>query len=348
VTKRARPTISEVAQAAGVSKGAVSLALNNRAGVADETRTRILEVSRSLGWTPNHRARALSTSRAYAVGLVIARPPETLGADPFFPAFIAGVERILTDRGRALVLQVVPNQRAETASYRRLAADGRVDGLFLLDLRIADRRIRLLKSLRLPVVTVGRPDVASPFPAVLVDDRQAIAETVTHLVELGHEHIAYVAGPNDFLHGATRRAAWEAALAANALPPGPCLVSDFSASDGASATRTLLNTDDPPTAIVYANDVMAIAGLTVARECGVDVPGELSITGFDDTELAAHVSPGLTSVRSDPFGWGRAAARTLLDLIDGKRAADVEMPPARLVIRASTAPAHRRRAHPNG
>ncbi len=89
---------------------------------------------------------------------------------------------------------------------------------------------------------------------------------------------------------------------------------------------------------------MAIAGLTVAREYGVDVPGELSITGFDDTELASYVSPALTTVRSDAFGWGSAAARTLLDLIDGKPVADMEMPPAQLVIRASTAPASRGRA----
>ncbi len=216
MAKRARPTISEVARAAGVSKGAVSFALNDRPGVAEETRARILDVAKTLGWTPNHRARALSTSRAYAVGLVIARPPETLGADPFFPTFIGGVERVLTDEGQALVLQVVPGQRAERSSYRRLAADGRVDGVFLLDLRIADRRIALLKGLHLPTVTLGRPDVPSPFPAVVVDDRPAIAAIVTHLVELGHERIAHVAGPGNFLHGVTRRAAWEAALAAAA------------------------------------------------------------------------------------------------------------------------------------
>ncbi len=341
MAERARPTISEVARAAGVSKGAVSFALNGRPGVAEETRARILEVAKVLGWTPSHRARALSTSRAYAVGLVIARPPETLGADPFFINFIAGVERVLTDQGQALVLQVAPDRQAEEDSYRRLAADGRVDGLFLLDLRIADHRITMLQELRVPVVTLGRPDVPSPFPAVLVDDRSAITAVMTHLRERGHERIAHVAGPSDFLHGVTRRAAWETALAAAELPPGPCVVSDFSAAGGAQATRTLLDGDDPPTAIVYANDVMAIAGLTVAREYGIDVPGELSITGFDDTELAAHVSPALTSVRSDPFGWGRAAARTLLDLVEGKPVADVEMPPARLVVRASTAPVRR-------
>ncbi|MFU8876314.1 LacI family DNA-binding transcriptional regulator [Micromonospora sp. SL4-19] len=332
-----RPTITDVARAAGVSKGAVSFALNGRPGVAEETRQRILAAAKELGWTPSHRARALSASRAFAVGLVLARPPELLGADPFFPAFIAGVERVLAERNQALVLQVVTNQRAEEDGYRRLAADGRVDGVFLLDLRVADPRIALLRQLRLPAVTLGRPDVASPFPAVLVDDRPGITAAVSHLVELGHRHVAHVGGPEHFLHGATRRDAWEGALRAAGLPPGPCVSSDFSAAGGARATRQLLDLADPPSGIIYANDVMAMAGMAVARERGVDVPGGLSVTGFDDTELAAHISPALTSVRTDPSGWGRVAARTLLDLIDGDGATDVEMPPAQLVVRASTA-----------
>ncbi|MBM0255684.1 LacI family DNA-binding transcriptional regulator [Micromonospora sp. 4G55] len=216
-----RPTIIDVARAAGVSKGAVSFALNGRPGVAEETRRRILAVAKELGWTPSHRARALSTSRAFAVGLVLARPPELLGADPFFPAFIAGVERVLAEQSQALVLQVVTSQRAEEDGYRRLAADGRVDGVFLLDLRVADPRIALLEELGLPAVTLGRPDVASPFPAVLVDDRPGIAAAVRHLVELGHRHVAHVAGPDHFLHGSARRDAWENALRDAGLSPGP-------------------------------------------------------------------------------------------------------------------------------
>lgn len=335
---RGRPTITDVARAAGVSKGAVSFALNGRPGLAEETRARILETAKALGWTPSYRARALSASRAFAVGLVIARPPELLGADPFFPAFIAGIERVLSDRGQALVLQVVPNQQAEEDSYRQMAADGRVDGVFLLDLRHGDPRLALLHELGLLAVTIGRPDTGSPFPAVLVDDRPAIAAAVAHLVELGHRRIAHVAGPSHFLHGTARRAAWETALTAAGLPVGPCVVSDFSAAGGARATHELLAADQPPTAIVYANDVMAIAGLSVARERGVEVPGQLSITGFDDSELAGYLSPALTSARTDPFGQGRAAADALLRLIDGVAGTDVVLPPAQLVIRASTAP----------
>ena len=121
-----RPTIDDVARDAGVSKGAVSFALNNRPGVAPATRDRILRVAADLGWTPSHRARALAADRALAVGLVIARPPETLGADPFFPAFIAGIEAALAPLGQSLLLQVVPDRERELEGYRRLAADGQI------------------------------------------------------------------------------------------------------------------------------------------------------------------------------------------------------------------------------
>ncbi|MEV4345911.1 LacI family DNA-binding transcriptional regulator [Actinoplanes sp. NPDC049596] len=327
-----RPTIRDVAAAAGVSKGTVSFVLNGRPGVAEETKRRILDAARELGFTPSHQARALSVSRAFAVGLVLAREPELLGADPFFPAFIAGVERTLSDRGQALVLQVVPEDQEE-AGYRRLAGSKRVDGVFVLDLHVADRRIALLEELGMPAVTIARPDVPSGFPAVLVDDRPGIIAAVEHLAGLGHRRIAHVGGPAHFLHASIRRRAW-----AEAAGEAPYVEADFSAAGGAQATRDLLSSENPPTAIVYANDLMAIAGMAVAQEYGVAVPAHLSVTGFDNTELAGYVSPALTSVRTDPYLWGRKAAEALLDLIEGEHVPDIPVPPAHLVVRGSTAP----------
>ena len=334
-----RPTIADVAAHAGVSPGAVSFALNGRPGVGEATRERILASARELGWRPSHRARSLSQSRAFAFGLVLARSPELFGADPFFPSFIGGVETVLSPHGQSLVLQVVPDVEAEAEGYRRLAGEGRVDGVFLSDLRRADPRVALLSELGLPAVTLNRPDVESPFPAICLDDRAAVAAAVGHLVELGHTRVAHVAGPAEFLHGTGRRLAWEEALIAAGLRPGPVVESDFTAAGGAAATRTLLELAEPPTAIVFANDLMAVAGLAVAQERGFAVPDRLSITGFDDTELAAYVHPALTTVRTNAFGWGQAAARALLDLVEGTDIEDQDLPPGELVIRSSTGPA---------
>jgi len=331
-------TIADVARTAGVSKGLVSFALNNRPGVGAETRVRILQIAQDLGWKPSLRARSLSTQRSYALGLVIARNPDVLASDPFFPSFIAGVESILAAERRALVLSVVPDEDTELQTYRSLVADGRVDGVFLSDLRHDDARIPLLTELGLPAVTLGRPDGDSPFPAVTVDDTPGITACVRYLAELGHSRIAHVAGSPDLLHGTRRREAFAAAMAAAGLPEGQTVETDFSVGAGSDATRRLLDQAIRPTAIVYANDPMAIAGLGVAHELGIRVPDDLSITGFDDIDFCRYVFPPLTTVSAAPAVWGRAAAQTLLRLMEHGSAEDVDLPAARLIIRGSTAP----------
>jgi DNA-binding LacI/PurR family transcriptional regulator len=334
-----RPTILDVARRAGVSKGAVSFALNDRPGLAPATRDRILVAARELEWRPSPRARALSHSRAFALGLVMSRPPALLGADPWFAQFLAGIESTLAGRGMALVLQVVGgDETVEVASYRRLAAEGRVDGVFLTDLRVEDPRLALLVQLDLPAIAVGRPIGACPFPAVMDDDRTGVAEAVTHLLALGHTRIAYVGGTDGYVHAASRREAWRSALEAAGVPPGPNLVGDFTGPGGAAATRALLALPDRPTAVVYANDLMAVAGMSVALSQGLTLPDDLSVVGFDDVPLAAHVVPALTTVRQDAEAWGRAAAQALLALASGEPVDDLTLAPSQLVVRSSSSP----------
>jgi LacI family transcriptional regulator, repressor for deo operon, udp, cdd, tsx, nupC, and nupG len=334
-----RPTIADVARAAGVSKGAVSFALNNRPGVAADTRDRILQAARDLGWTPSSKARALSVSRALTVGLVLARRPETLRADPFFPSFIAGVEKGLAQRGYSLLLHVTPDDANDTDVYRRLSNEGRVDGVFVTDLMVDDPRPALLAELGLPAVIIG-PALPEPFwPAVGVDDAPGIAAAVNHLVDLGHTRIAHVSGPADMVHSRSRAGAWAETLEQAGLPKARCIEADFSAESGVRVTKELLESDEPPTAIVYANDLMAMAGLSWAVSRGIRVPEDLSITGYDDTEIAAHLQPSLTTVTTDVLSWGTAAATRLLELIDGVDPSPVDLPPTELVVRRSTGPA---------
>ena len=341
-------TITDVARVAGVSKAAVSFALNGRPGVAADTRERIFAVARDLGWTPSLRGRALSVSRALAVGLVIARTPETLGADPFFGAFISGIETVLSGRGYALMLQVVGDEASEHEGYRQLAATGRVDGVFLTDMRVDDLRPQLLADLGLPTVVIGPAPGDGPWSVVGIDDQPGIVAAVEHLVALGHRIIAHVCGPAELVHSVSRRNAWAGAISAAGLPPGPCITADFSAQGGANATSALLDLAEPPTAVVYANDLMAIAGMSTAIGRGVEVPGQLSVTGFDDAPLSAYLQPALTTVRTDVVGWGRAAAVQLLALVDHVAGPAIDLPAPEFVIRASTAPPNRqvRQGHP--
>ncbi len=332
-----KTTITDVARTAGVSKGLVSFALNDKPGVSPETRRRILDVAGTLGWRPSLTARSLSTSTSFALGLVIRRKAEVISADPFFPAFIAGVESVLADEGRALVLSVVPDAEAEVRSYRTLAGDNRVDGVFLTDLREGDERFSLLAELGLPAVALG-PAPGASIPSVQVDDTHGIAAAVKHLVSLGHTRIGHVAGDPRMMHGRRRRVSFDEAMRAAGLDPSLVIETDFSAFQGADATRQLLDADVRPTAIVFANDPMAIAGLGVAQQRGLRVPDDLSITGFDGTDISGYVFPALTTITSDPVEWGRVAACTLLELVASGTAESVTLPPAALLVRASTSP----------
>ncbi|PVW06015.1 LacI family transcriptional regulator [Microbacterium sp. Gd 4-13] len=335
MSQAGRPTIADVAKRAGVSKGLVSFALNDRPGVAPDTRDRILAIASEMGWTPSIRARSLSVGRAFACGLVIGRSPDVIAADPFFPSLIAGLEDVFSISGQVLVMAVATPGRQEAETYRGLALDRRVDGVILTDLRADDPRIELVESLGLVAVTLGVPAAPSPFSSVSVDDGAGIRLAVEHLVALGHRAIAHVAGPETMLHGTRRRAAFDDAIR-RAGVGGRVVATDFSAAEGARATQELLDAAMPPTAIVYSNDPMAVAGLGVAQRRGLSVPRDLSITGFDDTEIGRHVHPALTTVTTDARGWGALAARTLLDAIDGQPPRHLSLPDPTLTIRSST------------
>jgi DNA-binding LacI/PurR family transcriptional regulator len=333
-----RPTIGDVASLAGVSRATVSFVLNNRPGVAADTQRRVRAAAEELGWTPSSSARALSTGRARAVGLVLAREPELLGTDPFFPAFMAGIETVISETGDGLMLQM-SRPEDEVDTYRRLAADRRVDGVFLTDLRHDDIRPALVAELGLPAVAVGTPDSGTGLPSVGLDDRPAVREAVRHLIELGHRDIAYVAGPEEFVHARRRSQAWRDALADAGLPKGTLLPGGFTAEGGAVATRRLLRQPSPPTAIVYGNDLSATAGMAVAQDAGLRLPEDLSVVGFDDVPLASYTNPSLTTCRSNPVSWGRASAQALVELIETGSTSDQELEPATLVVRGSTGPA---------
>ena len=334
-----RPTISDVAALAGTSKGTVSFVLNDRPGVAAKTRERVQAAMAELGWQPSSLARSLSTSRANVIGLVLARTPETLRSDPFFAPFIAGLELGVADSDVAVLLRFVESIEAEEAVYRNLASARRVDGVVVADLRRNDSRIPLLVELGLHAVTLNEPDVPSPFISVCSDDLVGVVAGVEHLIALGHRRIAHVRGPEIYLHADRRRRSWEQALRRHGLEPSLSVSADFTAAGGAEATRTLLElpADERPTAIVYANDLMAVAGMVVAQSMGLSLPRDLSVIGFDDAELAAYMHPALTTVRTDPLAWGRLTARTLLDLVHhGRRVESASVGPAELVVRGST------------
>ncbi|MEU9417576.1 LacI family DNA-binding transcriptional regulator [Streptomyces sp. NPDC051000] len=372
-----RPTIKDIARRSGVSESAVSFALNDRPGVSEDTRARVRRIAEELGWQPNSAARALSGERSGAVGLVLARPARTLGAESFFLQLVSGVQEVLSAGRIALLFQVVEDVDAECAVYRRWWAERRVDGVIVVDPRIDDPRPELLAALGLPAVMVGGPDVPGTEPpgtepsgtepsgtepsgtdparpelagpsvpparlpsTIRADDAGAMIQVLEHLHGLGHRRITHLAGLPGLAHTARRMASLRTWSEGRGLGPDRVrsVVTDYSDTEGAAATRRILAEPAPPTALVFDNDVMALAGLAVATELGIPVPARLSIVAWDDSALCRVTHPRLTALVRDTAAFGRLAAEELMAVLAGgvPRTRQSELP--RLEPRESTAP----------
>ncbi|OEJ34052.1 LacI family DNA-binding transcriptional regulator [Streptomyces subrutilus] len=338
-----RPTIKDIARRAGVSQSAVSFALNGRPGVSDDTRARIRRVAEELGWQANSAARALSGERSGAVGLVLARPAHTLGVESFFLQLVSGIQEVLSAARTALLFQVVEDIDAECAVYRRWWAERRVDGVLVVDPRTRDPRPALLGELALPAVMVGEGNPSraeAAVSSVRADDAGAMTRILDHLHGLGHRRIVHIAGLPDLAHTARRIEALRTEAARRGLGPDRVrsVVTDYSDAEGAAATRRVLAEPEPPTALVYDNDVMAVAGIAVAAELGIAVPGRLSLVAWDDSALCRVTHPRLTALVRDTAGFGRLAAQELLAVLAGRPPAVRTSEQPRLEPRESTAP----------
>ncbi|WP_405010822.1 LacI family DNA-binding transcriptional regulator [Kitasatospora sp. NBC_01539] len=334
-----RVTIKDVAARAGVSIGAVSLAANNRPGVSDTTRARILAAAADLGWQPSQAAKALSGTggRTDTIGLVIARPARQLGLEPFYMEFISGIESILEEQSCSLLLHLVRDTEREIDIQREWWQSRRISGSILVDLQDDDPRIPALERIGLPAVAVGHPHLAGTFPSVWTDDAAAIEEAVRYLAALGHRRICRVGGNPHLGHTAIRTAALEATTRELGLDDARSVPTDYSGEQGARATRTLLASPNPPTAIIYDNDIMAVAGLSVAAEMGLSVPADLSLIAWDDSQLCQLTHPTLSAMSHDVFGFGAEAARRLFAVIDRATPASGPAPRPVLVPRGSSA-----------
>ena len=333
-----RVTINDIARRAGVSKGAVSYALNGRPGVSKETRSKILDVAHELGWVPNRTARMLSGSRTETFGMVIARDPRTLGTEPFYMEFVAGLQSELSRRGYALLLQLAETSDAELELYPRWWSERRVDGVVVVDILVSDPRIAAISDLELPAVFVGDPAMTGGFTTVWTDDTTAMTSAVRRLAELGHRRFGRVAGLPGLSHTRVRDLAFQQALAADGLC-GRIVHADFSDASGRQATHNLWAGGVRPTAIIYDNDLMAIAGLSALSAAGVSVPQDVSLLAWDDSALCSITYPKLSALSHDVMAFGAHVGRRMFALLEGAEpAAHLDSTPL-LVERDSTAPA---------
>jgi LacI family transcriptional regulator len=326
-------TIARVAKEAGVGVGTVSRVLNGSPSVSEATRRRVLDAIAALDYQPSAVARALSTGRTNAVGVIA----------PFFtqPSVIErlrGVSRTLAGASYQLILLDVEHAEQRREAFKSLAVRGRIDGVLSISLSPTEEEAARLKATNLPIVLLDR---GHPYlPTITIDDVEGGRLAAEHLLALGHRRIAFLGDEEENLFGfdssAHRREGFEAALAAAGAPLTPDrIMRRPHGRDAARAAAGVLLAQDPrPTAVFASSDVQAIGVLEAAQLAGISVPEELSVIGFDDVEAAEYT--GLTTVAQPLEESGALGAELLLRALSGKAVQSRRMPLA-IVERGSTA-----------
>jgi DNA-binding LacI/PurR family transcriptional regulator len=335
---RTRPTLEEVAAAAGVGRGTASRVINGSTQVSERARQAVEGAIAELGYVPNPAARALVTQRTDAVALVIAESEERVFGEPFFAGVVRGIGTALSDARLQLVLLLAHNAQRHGRLDDYLTRQ-HVDGVLLLSLHDDDTLPDRIRARGLPVVLGGRATEHQQGAFVDADNALGARLAVDHLVHRGRSTIATIGGPADMVVGRTRYDGYVAGLHAAGLPADESLVvrGDFSHDSGEAGMRLLLSRRPDLDAVFCANDLMAAGALRMLREAGLDVPRDVSVVGFDDAPLAQSTHPPLTTVHQSPEQMGTEMVSMLLETM-----AHPDKPPeprlleTRLVVRESS------------
>ncbi len=329
-----KPTVEDIAQAAGVSTATVSRALNKPDSVSAKLRDKVTSKVLELGYVPSGAARALASNRSFTVGTVI----PTLN-NAIFAASVGAFEETLSLHGYTLLVTVsnydVPH---EIQQVHRLLERG-VDALMLIGLDHPEDVWQMIERSACPTVAIWGHQEKPRVPCIGFDNAGASEAAVDHLVELGHSRIGMVAGiaeGND--RAAARRAGVERALTKHNLPVIPGLFTEkpYSHNDGRGGLIELLGNDEAPTAVMCGNDVLAMGVMFEARDRGISIPGDLSIIGFDNLPITEQLSPALTTIEVPSVPIGTAAAEAIVAHLAEDAIIPTKSFPAPFILRETT------------
>jgi LacI family transcriptional regulator len=331
---RARMDIRDVARRAGVSISTVSRVTNSKGTVNREMADRVWRAVRELNYQPDPQARALVSGRSHIIGLIV-----TEITNPFFPELIQRFEQFAVESGYEVLLASTPNDAASISMSVRRILQRKVDGVAVM---MFGREAPILEELATHAVALVVMDGAPDFPkidAVRVNYDEGIGQAVAHLVDLGHQAIAFVSGPLEQTSARYRRDAFEKAMRTQQLKLRSDLMieGDHTLEGGMAAMTTLLARTNPPTAVVCSNDLTAIGVLHCLFEAGKQVPADLSVIGFDDVHIAQFMLPPLTTVRMSCADIAQVAFATLRHRIEPGSARHAARPvETSLIVRQTT------------
>ena len=335
---RARATLRDVARLAGVHPATASRALNEatRSLVTPTKVERVVAAAEALAYRPNFIARGLRTSRSFTIGVVV--PDLT---NPLFPPIVRGIEDTLNRSGYGALVTNTDNDPAREQGAIEMLRAREVDGFITAAARRDDKALEELVASGIPVALVNRRVPEQRLPAAVVDDRAGISEAVEHLVGLGHERIAHIGVTRELSTGSQRYEGFVEAMRAARLDPDPDLIllgASFTEPEGDRLCGALLDADRGVTAIIAANDLIALGCYDAMDARGIACPAELSVVGFNDMPFADRFRPPMTTIRIPHYAMGVAAAELVLERIESPDAPvrEVLLTPS-LAVRGSTA-----------
>ena len=331
-----KPTINDVARLSGVSKKTVSRVVNRSPLLNEETRLKVEKVIRELGYVPNPQARALALRRNFLIGLIHDNP----NAQMVLNMQHGILEALQGTEFEMIVRPVDRNSSMMLDDVRAFLERQRLFGVVILPpVSENDALAALCDELGCRYVRMGSAELDDPEHMVASNDREVVREAVTHLIAQGHELIGLIEGPDGFRSARERRLGFEDAVKAAGLKPARSLITggNYTFETGVTAANRLFDLSPRPTAIFASNDEMAAGVVYAARERGIAIPDELSVIGFDDTPIAAHIWPPLTTVRWPIVSMARAAARKLVGDMIGVVEPQPSILPSMLIHRASVA-----------
>jgi LacI family transcriptional regulator len=327
-----RVTIAQVAAEAGFSAMTVSNVLNDKPGASARTRQLVLETARRLGYVPNMAARGLKGGRTGLVGVVALDLTNQYALE-----VVRGIADELAEAEMEVLISATYQDAGRELERVGFLTNGLVDGVLLIAPVLEEATVNLLRTLGRPAVVIDPRRMDVDLPRVVVDNYNGTRAATEYLIGLGHRRIGYIGGDRDFDSATERRRGFTDAMQLSGLTVDQGLVSecDFSYAGGLRAAKELL-AEKPPTALLAASDLIAFGAIDAARSLNLDVPGRLSVVGFDDLPQAAQSFPGLTTVRQPLHDMGAAAVRMLLAQIgDTPSSTDRVQLETSLVVRGS-------------
>jgi DNA-binding LacI/PurR family transcriptional regulator len=337
VPPRRRTTMKDVAEHARVSISTVSYVLNDSGPVAPERRNRVLDAVRVLEYSPNESARSLKRRSVSTIGMVV---PEL--TNQFFAMVTEGVQQAASARD-VLVVLVVPDAAEQPEEKQaKLLRSQRLDGVIYLS-GTGSMPASIYELARSgPIVLVDEQIPGMDLPAVVCDSRKGAREVATHVLEKGHRRVAVISGPPPLWTAQQRLAGYREAFAGAGIDPDsvPVLPGDYRQSSGSALAAEALAApaEVRPTALLCANDLMAIGAMEYCRANGYRVPEDVSVVGFDDLPLSALLTPRLTTVRQPARDMGYRAAKALFDLLENKKSDATGLLPVTVQLRGSVGP----------